>query len=220
MWSLGSLRGPKLHLPNRRCHHPEDVALTEEGYPWPAPGGPPAGGSPGGPPGPGGVHFGGYLITLPVGTKLGLFFPPRTGPPGGVIWVPPGSPPETPQNPPKCRFSPFSRISRISGFPLRKIAPKMAENPQNRQNTGFRLIFAKIAKNGLFCPLRTTSWGTPLGGPPGGTPAPPPRPGPGGPGGAPRGPPGGPPGDPEIPPRGAPWETPYRLGECLHLWEG
>lgn len=49
-----------------------------------APDTPPNGGIPGGPPGPprtpGGVHFGGYLITLPVGTKFWTIFgPPGTG---------------------------------------------------------------------------------------------------------------------------------------------
>ena len=45
-------------------------------------------GTPGAPPGPGGpksAHFFGYLITLPVGTVLGLFLgPPGTPQNGGI----------------------------------------------------------------------------------------------------------------------------------------
>ena len=73
--------------------------------------GPPAGG-PRGARGPGGVHFRGYLITLPVGTDVALFRyrsgippknfrkfspPPARGPPGaGAPRGPPRDPPGTP----------------------------------------------------------------------------------------------------------------------------
>ena len=87
------------------------------------------GGPPGGPPGPGGVHFRGYLITLPVGTEwnfgfFGIFGPPRGIPPQNG---PPGGPPKTPlfhsiwysvgaQKPPKWRF-PGGRPRTPSGPP-------------------------------------------------------------------------------------------------------
>ena len=74
---------------------------TERVPGW-APDTPPNGGIPGGPPGPprtpGGVHFGGYLITLPVGTK----WTPRILAPPGPPQTPPKYPPGyTPPNPPK-----------------------------------------------------------------------------------------------------------------------
>ena len=81
--------------------------------------GPPAGG-PRGARGPGGVHFRGYLITLPVGTDVALFryrsgippkkfrkfspprpgAPPAPGPPRGPPGTPPGPPREGPKNGP------------------------------------------------------------------------------------------------------------------------
>merc|ERR1712112_299468 len=87
------------------------------------------GAPPGAPPGPGGVHFRGYLITLPVGTEwnfgfFGIFGPPRGIPP---LDSPPGGPPKTPlfhsiwysvgaQKPPKWRF-PGGRPRTPSGPP-------------------------------------------------------------------------------------------------------
>ena len=127
------------------------------------------GGPPGGPPGPGGVHFRGYLITLPVGTKwifgfFGFFaIWDRIHPP----WyphTPPGYPPRPPQNTPL-------RIGRNSISGPRK-PPKMALPGVPRGES------------------RSRSWG-PSGGPPGPR-APRARArGPGGPRGAPGGAPRG-----------------------------
>ena len=68
-----------------------------------APGDPPRRGGP--PGGPGGVHFGGYLITLPVGTKwifgfFGIFAPWDRIPPHPPRYTPPDTPPDTPLGPP------------------------------------------------------------------------------------------------------------------------
>ena len=133
------------------------------------------GGPPGGPPGPGGVHFRGYLITLPVGTKwifgfFGFFAPGTESPPMVHQHTPPGYPPRPPQIPPW-------RIQRNSIRDPRK-PPKMALPGVPRGES------------------RSRSWG-PSGGPPGPR-APGARArGPGGPRGAPGGaPPGGPPDPP------------------------
>ena len=133
------------------------------------------GGPPGGPPGPGGVHFRGYLITLPVGTKwifgfFGFFaIWDRIHPP----WyphTPPGYPPRPPQNTPL-------RIGRNSISGPRK-PPKIAKIGGPRGAPGGRLE-----------PVP--------GAPPGGPRAPGPR-------ARARGAPGGPGGPPGGPPRGGP----------------
>ena len=91
----------------------------------PGSGTPPAGG-PRGARGPGGVHFRGYLITLPVGTDVALFryrsrippknfrifSPPARAPrPGGAPRGPPGTPPGTPprEGPKTALFRPPAR---------------------------------------------------------------------------------------------------------------
>ena len=91
--------------------------------------GPPAGG-PRGARGPGGVHFRGYLITLPVGTDVALFRyrsgippkkfrkfspPPARGPPGAG--APPGAPRDPPGRGPKTAlFRPPVRGVRSTPF--------------------------------------------------------------------------------------------------------
>jgi len=78
-----------------------------EGVPGPPWAGVPPGGRPGAR-GPGGVHFRGYLITLPVGTDVGIrnrkgwFSGGQKSPPGrpGAQNRPPGPPPGPPRGPP------------------------------------------------------------------------------------------------------------------------
>ena len=96
--------------------------------------GPPGSGTPAGGPrgarGPGGVHFRGYLITLPVGTDVALFryrsgippknfrkfSPPRPGPPGARRG-PPGAPRDPPGRAPKTAlFRPPARGVRSDPF--------------------------------------------------------------------------------------------------------
>ena len=133
------------------------------------------GGPPGGPPGPGGVHFRGYLITLPVGTKWNFGFFGFFG--SGTQSTPHGTPippQDTPHRPPQN--TPLS-TGRNSILDPRK-PPKTALQGVPRGES------------------RSRSWG-PSGGPPGPR-APGARArGPGGPRGAPGGaPPGGPPDPP------------------------
>ena len=140
-----------------------------EGF-WGAPLGPPRGAAPGR----GGVHFGGYLITLPSGTNSALFCPlfcPLFGPHFEVKLR--TTPSEMPKNPkigpprksPKIAFfspgeiSPFfaprgGRPGAARGPPRGPQKPPfwapLRDTPQNRQNRGKSPKIGKTAKIGVF----------------------------------------------------------------------
>jgi len=132
-------------------------------------------GAPGGPPGPGGVHFRGYLITLPVGTKwifgfFGFFALGHGIPP----MVHPHTPQDTPQDTPH--------------------RPPQDTPPEYKENS------IRTPKNPPKSPSQGSQGGSPEAGPgapPGGPRAPGPR-------ARARGAPGGPGGPPGGPPRGGP----------------
>ena len=143
------------------------------------------GGPPGGPPGPGGVHFRGYLITLPVGTEWNFGFFGIFGPPG--VYPPKMAPLGDPPKPP------FSIVFGILW------------EPKNPQNGGFRGVGPEPPPDPPGGPPGPRARGGRARGAPGGPPGGPPR-------GAPGTPPGPPSGTPRETPLGTPGRPPSDRG--------